>query len=112
MRTRGVISIDWTGAAVADRVDIGLLISTTDQIGVAAPADDLVSERGRDWLWIARFQPNSGMGALGRETFTLDLKAKRKVQELNQNYMICYRHVTGAGTLSISPFLRTLVALP
>src|SRR5215468_2361206 len=112
MRTRGVLWPDWTGAAVGDKFKFGLLVATTDQIGVAAPADDLTNEDGRDWAFLMECHPTTQGGGVGQEPIVFDVKAKRKIQELNQVWLMPMRHITGANALTVHSFIRTLIALP
>jgi len=112
VRIRGDLAIDWTGGAVADRVDIGVVVDTIDQIGVSAPADSLVDLQHREWMYLMRFFPDTAGGAVGQQVYHLDLRAKRRLRGADDRLLLCFRHVTGAGTLKIQPFIRTLVALP
>ena len=117
LRTIGVAQVDWTGGSVGDRVDMGLIRADLDQVGSAAPADNLVSTGpagGRQWAYLTKWLPDSTGGGLGAQTYHFDVRSKRKMDERGVTYLGCFARITGTlpATLSIRLHVRTLLALP
>jgi len=108
MRTRGSLTVDNTGRAVGNRVKWGFLVGrTTDLPGTIALAND----DSLDWMLIQSQNPVSSGGAVGQERFEVDLRARRKMQELDQAYLLAASNTSGAA-MSIRYYVRTLLALP
>ena len=93
---------------------VGLVVQSMTQ--VAANAVDLAQDE--DWALRDTFLPGSGMNSLtaaapNNEGFIVDLRAKRKVDELNQSWCLALSLQNSAtNTIPVSVYARTLVALP
>jgi hypothetical protein len=86
----------------------GLLIGRETDVGAVI---NLAGDLGQDWMYLTRLMPANAQGAIGQEMYEIDLRAKRKVQELNQTMLWCLFNSTGAA-ITVNIFARVLVALP
>jgi len=108
MRTHLTLMIDNTGRAVGSRSTFGVIVEDIENVGGVT---DLASNPGRDWAYLVSRRPVSSGGAIGQELVEVDLKAKRKVQELDQTWLLCMDNNAGP-TISYQVWSRVLVALP
>jgi len=118
MRTHLRINVEWeTTAESGQQFTIGFVVADMDFI---APTPRVsTGERGRDWALLDGLLPGSGMNtytfgaaATPVEGFTVDLRSKRKVQELNQTWCLAGTYTGGATGIAFSYWTRTLLALP
>ena len=79
---------------------------TADTTLMADPAN----QPELDWMWWEHAQAAPVYDQGGTNILIRDIKAKRKVQELDQTYLLCLYSGTGFNSLQVSA--RTLVALP
>jgi len=119
IRTHMRVSVSWPANFAPDvGVALGLCVQSLSL--VSPPQVDLFQDE--DWALRDLFLPGTGVnaiftaGALGTYTegFRVDLKAKRKVQELNQTWVLAYSP-QGFGTDTapvVSWYARSLIALP
>jgi len=91
-------------------VYLGLVLGRSSDVGTADP-DPFVNPE-IDWMYVNRFLPSSsGATFNATQVFDLDVRSKRRMQELGQAYLLSLRNVNGiAETFQI--YARTLVALP
>ena len=108
IRVRGTVYVDNTGRAVTAALRWGMIVEDLENVGGVV---NLADNFGRDWaLWVSN-RPVTAYGAAGQERQEVDLRAKRKVQELDQSFLFAATNTVGAAT-TIRPALRVLVALP
>jgi hypothetical protein len=104
-----------TGQAsvLADSLRLGLIVDRVAAVGAGPPAGAVTAaDPEADWmLWRHEFAaPTFGYSG-GSNVLTYDNRSKRKMQELDQAYLLCLTNAAGgAQTWSISA--RILVALP
>jgi hypothetical protein len=100
-------------SALADSLRLGLIVDRVAAVGAGPPAGAVTAADGEaDWiLWRHEFAAPT-FGATGGSNYLVyDVRAKRKMQELDQAYLLClFNAAGGAQTWSISG--RILVALP
>jgi len=116
IRTHLRFSLQWPPLTnTFEGLAVGLCVQS--MAAVTAGTVDLLQDE--DWALRDTFLPGTGMDNLTNvvaapvEGFTVDLRAKRKVQELNQSWCLAMSLQNSAGnTIPVSVFARTLVALP
>jgi len=108
VRTRGVFQPDNTGRAVSAQLDWGILVGRLTDIGGVV---DLADDVGQDWAFTRNQWCVSSGGVIGQEFYDIDLRSKRKIQELDQTWLLCLKNRAGAA-MTVRYFFRTLVALP
>ena len=108
MRTHLTMLVDNTGRLVTSRSTYGIIVEDLENVGGVT---DLASNPGRDWAYLVSRSPISNQGAIGQELIEVDLKAKRKVQELDQSWLLCMDNNAGPA-MTYRVWARTLVALP
>ena len=115
MRTHVRFSLAWeVTPASSQAFTYGLTVADMDLVTAGSIT---TGERGRDWAILDQFMPGCGSNAftvsLGAvEGFAVDLRSKRKVQELNQTWCLAFVYVGGTLELPLSYWTRTLLALP
>jgi hypothetical protein len=112
MRVHGALIINWTSSDTTLGANVGVLPSTTTEIQNVSSQTDL----GEDWMYLTICPP-----ALCQETtlvgtnlaggFRFDIRAKRRVQELNQRVFYVLQN-PGSGTITHGARFRLLLALP
>jgi len=118
VRTHMRVSVQWPNAAAVSSfygLALGLCVQSMTQ--VAANTVDLAQDE--DWALRDTMIPGTGADSLNPsatvlvEGWNIDLRAKRKVQELNQTWCLALS-LQNAITFSIpvAVYARTLVALP
>jgi hypothetical protein len=117
MRVHMDISVLWSAVtpATSNGLAIGFCVEDTDLV----TAQDITpGAQGRDWMLREDLFPGTGLNtasiaaASPVEGFRVDLRAKRKVQELNQTLAFVIQNTAAAGGLPVSFFARVLIALP
>jgi len=116
IRTHIDVSLIWAAVTpvTGNGVGIGLAIEDTDLI---AAGDVVIGAAGRDWMLRQNWLPGTGLNQVSIvstspvEGFRVDLRSKRKVQELNQTLGFFVQSLTASG-IPFSYFARTLIALP
>jgi hypothetical protein len=97
-------------AAVGDRITAGIVVGSSADTGNQldpAVLPDL------DWMLNRAVFPNSSGATVNAvEPWEIDLRSKRKMQELNQRLFFAWKPATSGGTTSLSAQFRTLIALP
>ena len=108
MRTIVRIQVEnW--AAVGDDIQAGLLVGRLADVGVAT---NLAATPELDWAYHTELFPSASGAAISvAQVFDWDVRAKRKVQELDQVYLLCMANGSAASK-TMQVFVRTLVALP
>ena len=113
MRTHISFSVFLHSAAIAsDGVALGLIIDDTAQTTSTLNTGAAY----KDWMYLSNWYPASGNAGGPSGTgwlygFHIDLKAKRKSQELQQSYFMSANALT-ANVTDVAFLVRTLIALP
>jgi len=117
MRTHLSIAItDVTTGAPAMGVYVGLIVSTAPTVTNLDPSTAF----GDDWMLLTSFGPgtsNGNVALFGASNVTIyygsrfDVRSKRKIEELGEKYFLCVQN-SGANSVNIGTFTRTLIALP
>jgi len=115
MRTHLRFALQWPALTnTFQGLAVGLCVQSLTQ--VAADTVDLFQDE--DWALRDTFLPGTGQNSLSpvtpiTEGFVVDLRSKRKVQELNQTWCLAMSLQNSAtNTVPVSCYARTLVALP
>jgi len=99
-----------TALTLADSIRVGLIVCRSSDIGAGSILT--AADPELDWMLLRReYVTSSGLGSGGGDVLAYDVKAKRKMEELNQAYGLCITNAAG-GSKTIGLFARTLVALP
>ena len=112
MRTHCSLSFSEASADTGQGVIAGFIVSDAPTTVNLDPS----TQFGLDWMLLRPLGP-SGTGneiVIGTTLFwghTIDLRSKRKIEELGEQYLLCLFN-NGSGTVSVSRFTRTLIALP
>jgi hypothetical protein len=107
MRTHLVLSLPFVN--VSDFWAVGLLVCR--DVDLAAGIDPNTNP-GDDWMFYRQYFPTaSGAAVDSVREVVVDLRSKRKFQELEQRYGLHVFNHTGAAK-TVPLFARTLVALP
>jgi len=109
MRTHLTIT-PTTAPAVADFYKIGLMIGRNNEIGTNLAGVSLVDSPDLDWMFRRIYTFNGGIEMGGGNIISIDLRAKRKLSELNQRYVLAIGTNTGAA-VQFRIYARTLLAL-
>jgi len=100
-------------ATAADTHTLGLVIARKSELGAGlGPNPSAAIDQAVDWMWLERFYaPFSGATADAHRELTIDSRARRKLEEFDQEYHLQVSN--GAAAQSVySIFCRTLLALP
>jgi len=111
MRTHLRVQLPYVN--VSDQWSIGLIVARAQDIGIGtANGPDPGVNPDLNWAYNDRIWAISNGSAIdvARE-ITIDIRAKRKVQELNERFVFAIRNATAASA-QCRVFARTLVALP
>ena len=94
----------------ADAVPFGLVVGTAADI----PTRPDPNAENIDWMWRGRFMAFEVAGAdvAHNPVVQLDVKARRRMQELDQRYLICFKNLSSSTAFAPRVWARTLVALP
>jgi hypothetical protein len=96
-------------AAAADIITIGTVKGRAADIGTSPL---LASMPGLDWSFMAPIYPESAGAAISVvQTYRFDLKSRRKVQEVDERYLVCFDNGSAASK-TLQWFSRLLVAEP
>ena len=107
------IYANWTGAAVGDQLSIGVLVATRSlDVGSPTPGNLSTASTGRDWMYLRKVSPETNVGALGQERYSVNLRSMRKLRQYDDTLVLCLNHTVGAAALQCHVFARCLVALP
>ena len=106
-----------TGTPSSSGPTTGLLVENLLEVTAQAVT---VQDSGQDWAYLSKHFPGTGnrnmIGATGLpgavEGFELDLRSKRKVQELGQTWAIVMAVTAPAPSVNVRYYARTLIALP
>jgi hypothetical protein len=93
---------------------VGLIVDDKETVGTTV---DFASNQNRDWYFYDAVFPAQTGSATTYTTYpsdghSLDIRAKRKSNDLNRTSMLCLTAVNGASTLAYQSFCRQLVFLP
>jgi hypothetical protein len=111
MRTHLVISIT-SAVTTADRLRLGLIVGRASDIGVAVAGAITPADPEEDWmLWRHETAAPTFGESSANNQLVYDVKAKRRMNELNQTYVLSMVNDVGVGKqMTIQG--RVLVALP
>ena len=97
-------------AAEADSITYGLFAQGRASDVGTTPV--LASSPGFDWMWYSQLYPSAaGAAESVAEHYDLDIKSKRRMQEQDQRFLLCFVN-NSAASKTVDIFARTLVALP
>jgi len=102
-----------TALALADKLRVGFLVGRVADVGAGPPAGaPTPADPELDWmLWRHEAVTPLGFTPGGGDMLDYDIRGRRRMQELNQAYLLClFNSAGGSKTLQISG--RVLVALP
>jgi len=106
IRTHIDVIVQTTTPGVADGIFLGLIVANTNETA----ADYGPTEGFLDWaLYRHLFTAKYGQGFAG---YSIDLRAKRKIQELQESWFCNTAALLGVNATSVSYTARTLLALP
>ena len=104
-----------TGQAsvIADSLRLGLIVDRVAAVGAGPPAGAVTAaDPEADWiLWRHEFAAPTFGPTGGSNYLVYDIRAKRRMQELDQAYVLCLNNFAG-GSQTWSIAARVLVALP
>jgi len=91
---------------------IGLIVGRATDVGINVAGQQDPSNPELDWMLLDRVGPSwSGATVDSQASMVYDLRAKRKMQELNQAYILALAPASAAAN-TIQIWARTLIALP
>ena len=97
-------------SAQSDYMLVGLAIVPIEDIGTVV---DWASRPYMDWMLRYAVYPTYSGGTLDTGRIVeFDIRAKRRLREMQQTYAICTKAVTASATISYNSLCRTLVRLP
>jgi len=115
VRTHTQWAITWLTSDTAPGFFYGYIVNTAPTVTNLDPSS--ASAFGDDWMLHSTMAP----GNVNRQAFVtgtnifagheVDLRAKRKIQELSEKYWLVLAN-TGPAVLAVSGFTKTLLALP
>jgi len=110
MRTHIQLSVQSAAATVGHGAFVGLIVGTIND--TAAQLNG--AEPFLDWmLYRSCYAFGGSEGTSSSEhVYDIDLRAKRKMQEVNQEYYLVLESLIGATGTNVAYTARTLVALP
>ena len=112
MRTHARISAATANAQTADW-RYGFIVTNSGFPGNAATLAlyDPRANPELDWMLLDSLHDGEDVGIAGQGHRSVDLRSKRKMQEMNQKYIMVINNGDAAAHL-FSVFVRTLIALP
>jgi len=106
MRTHIALNVTSASAGVGDGAFVGLVVGTdVDTTTQITPTEPFL-----DWMLYTSYYSAGGGGVIN--SATVDLRAKRKMQELNQVYWMDLVALLGVNATQVAFTARTLIALP
>jgi len=98
--------------ALADSVNLGLIVARNTDVADPTTAGLVtVAQADLDWMFIHRWTANPTLFEGGSNSISIDVRSKRKLQELNQNYILSIKNNQSAAS-TYRVYARTLIALP
>ena len=106
MRTHIALNVTAATAGVGDRAFVGLVVGTdVDTATQVTPTEPFL-----DWMLYTSVYAAGGGGVIN--SHMIDIRAKRKMQELNQIYWLNLVALLGVNATQVAFTARTLIALP
>ena len=106
MRTHIALNVTSASAGVGDGAFVGLVVGTdADTATQVTPTEPFL-----DWMLYTSIYSAGGGGVIN--SHEIDLRAKRKMQELNQIYWLDLAALLGTNATQVAFTARTLIALP
>jgi len=97
-------------AAATNFWTMGLIVGRDVDVGTSSP--DPNSEPELDWMLLRQDLANSNGAAINTtREFDVDLRAKRRMDELGQRYIVKWHNGTAASN-GVAMYARVLFALP
>ena len=117
MRTHLSISCATLSTDTGPSLDYGLIVY--DTLVIAAGEPDPSADFYTDWYQLEFMDPGLSLGAIQTNGaagntlwgFQRDIKARRRLHEMNDSAFLCLRNV-GSQNMIVTSFIRTLIALP
>jgi hypothetical protein len=110
MRTHLVMQVNFPASTSLWRV--GLIVGRNTDVGINVAGQQDPSNPELDWMLLRREMATfSGATVDAARVLEYDLRAKRKMQELNQAYILALSNSTAASQ-TYQIFARVLIALP
>jgi len=117
-RTHLAIQV-WSAVAGGDQMAFGVLRGQNTDVGTGiAGAPTPIADPYEDWAWwdIRTASEPGGSGCYSRTGLTnswaIDIKSMRKLEELQQSYNLVMQAATVAATVSFTVCASTLILLP
>ena len=97
-------------------LDMGIIRVTSEALATQFPDPGNATQQNDDWSLLRELQPGNSINSYVEGSnlfcgFTIDLKSKRKVTQMNEKYLIVYSN-TGLATLQVAHLGSTLCLLP
>ena len=106
MRTHIALNVTAATAGVGDGAFVGLVVGTdVDTATQVTPTEPFL-----DWMLYTSVYAAGGGGVIN--SHMIDIRAKRKMQELNQIYWLNLVALLGVNATQVAFTARTLIALP
>lgn len=115
MRTHVSLS-NSSAVAAGNDFYFGLLVGRNNDLETdlvpAVHTLNVATQPELDWMFWKHYVAAPTFDAGGSNIIDLDVKSKRKLEELDQTYLACVGFGVAAGNVSLQLVARTLVALP
>ena len=120
MRTHIRAQLTWASTGTPSDSSLGIGLTVENLLEVTAQTVTW-QDAGQDWALLDRWRPATGINFIpgagggllgGFEGFIIDLRAKRKVQELGETWCFVGSVPSGQESVQLRMIARTLVALP
>jgi len=116
MRTHAVINVAWSTSDNDPNIVFGFIVSDVGVAGGNAQNPIVSAGWGVDWMLWKAFMPSQSPSVVTAGTSWLagteiDLRSKRKVEELGDAYFFCCSN-GGSAQVTVDVFARILIALP
>jgi hypothetical protein len=106
----------FTPVVAGDAFNFGLIVDQADELVSNTPNTALLLDPVRmpeaDWMWWEQAVAAPTFSTGGSNVLIRDVKSKRKVEELQQTYILSMRVGTFGTTPQLQVVARTLIALP
>ena len=110
MRVHGTVRVAVSGGQ--EPWNMGILVGRTGDPAANRPDPTLTADEDLDWMFTQKHFPTFSGGTVdGAMQWEVDIRSKRKLQELDQTLLLCL-HSGAVGSVTPLIFFRTLLALP
>jgi hypothetical protein len=112
MRTHLRVAPTTASPAFGDSIQLGFIVGrVVDAVDPVTAGLINVAQTDLDWMFINRYTAAPFLDEAGSNTVVIDLKAKRKMQELQQAYIFTLKN-NFTAVQAFRVYARTLIALP